>query len=265
MLGMTRVGRAVVPLFLVGTLSLMGQTTAPRVDAASAARGATTYAGDCAKCHGASARGSATAPDLLRSHVVLHDRFEELRGKEFPAVLSKAPHNFEFTAAQLADLSQFLTLSVNNILRSGYSNEPVKLLTGNAKAGEEYFNGDGGCSKCHSVSGDLAGVGKRYPAATLQQKFLFPNSGFRGAGKPPLPKTQVTVTLASSKTVKGTLVRVDDFNVSLRESSGAYATFERGAGVKVELIDPFAGHIALLDKYTDSDIHNLLAYLVTIQ
>jgi hypothetical protein len=196
---------------------------------------------------------------------VLHDRFVQLHGKEFPAVLSKAPHNFDFKEAQLADLSQFLTLSVNKILRSGYSNEPVNLLTGNAKAGEGYFNGEGGCTKCHSVSGDLAGVGKRYSPATLQQKFLFPNSGFRGAGAAPLPKTQVRVTLPSGKSVEGTLVRVDDFNVSLRESSGSYQTFERGAGVKVDLIDPFAGHIALLDRYTDVDIHNLLAYLVTLQ
>ena len=180
-------------------------------------------------------------------------------------MLSKAPHNFDFKEAQLADLSQFLTLSVNKILRSGYSNEPVNLMTGNAKAGEGYFNGEGGCSKCHSVSGDLAGVGKRYSAATLQQKILFPNSGFRGAGRPPAPKMQVAVTLPSGKSAKGTLVRIDDFNVSLRESSGEYQTFERGPGVKVDLIDPLAGHIALLDKYTDPDIHNLLAYLVTLQ
>jgi hypothetical protein len=73
------------------------------------------------------------------------------------------------------------------------------------------------------------------------------------------------VNLPSGKSVEGTLVRVDDFNVSLRESSGSYQTFERGAGVKVDLIDPFAGHIALLDRYTDVDIHNLLAYLVTLQ
>jgi hypothetical protein len=193
--------------------------------------------------------------------VVLHDRFARLHGAEFPPLMTKAPHNFDFNAAQLADLSQFLTLSVNKILREGYSNQPVNLMTGNAKAGEVYFNGEGGCNKCHSVSGDLAGVGKRYSAAVLQQKFLFPNSGSRGAGA----KMQVTVTLPSGESVKGTLVRVDDFNVSLRESSGEYRTFERGAGVKVDLIDPFAGHIALLDRYTDLDIHNLLAYLVTLQ
>jgi hypothetical protein len=202
---------------------------------------------------------------LIRSKVVLHDRFERLHGKELPAVLTKAPHHFELKDAELADLSQFLTFSVNKILRSGYSNEPLNVMTGDAKAGETYFNGAGGCSKCHSVSGDLAGVGKRYPAATLQQKFVFPNAGLRRPGAPPAPKTQVAITLPSGRTIKGTLVRIDDFNVSLRESSGEYQTVDRGAGVKVELIDPLSGHIALLDKYTDADIHNLLAYLVTLK
>jgi hypothetical protein len=193
---------------------------------------------------------------------VLHDRFAVLHGAEFPAVLTKGPHKFDFNTAQLADLSQFLTFSVNKILREGYSNAPVNLMTGNSKAGEQYFNGEGGCSKCHSATGDLAGIGKRYSPAVLQQRFLFPNSGLRGSSA---AKMQVTVTLPSGKSAKGTLVRVDDFNVSLRESSGEYQTFERGAGVKVDLIDPFAGHIALLDRYTDLDIHNLLAYLVTLQ
>ena len=130
-------GRVVLLLLLGATSSLSAQTIAPPVDAAFATRGSALYAASCAKCHGATVRGSSTAPDLIRSNVVLHDRFGQLHGKEFPAVLSKAPHNFDFKEAQLADLSQFLTLSVNKILRSGYSNEPVNLMTGNAKAAAE--------------------------------------------------------------------------------------------------------------------------------
>ena len=182
-------------------------------------------------------------------------------------MLTKAPHNFALDEAQLGDLSQFLTQSVNKILRSGYSNQPLNVLTGNAKAGEEYFNGEGGCNKCHSVTGDLAGVGKRYSPAILQQKFLFPNSGIRGtgpAGAAPPARTEVKVT-SPSGSVQGTLIRLDDFNVMLRDKTGLTHTFERTAGVKVDLIDPFSGHIALLDRLTDTDIHNLLAYLVTIQ
>ncbi len=247
--------------------SAVAQNTVPPVDTAAAARGAGLYGTACASCHGKTARGTTTAPDLIRSTAVLHDRFGQLHGKEFPEVLSKAPHKGAYSSSQLADLSQFLTQSVNKILRSGYSNQPVNMLTGDAKAGETYFNHDGGCSKCHSTTGDLAGVGKRYSAATLQQKFLFPNSGIRGLGTqgaaPPV-KTQVSVATPSGK-YEGTLVRLDDFDVSLRDKGGHYRSFERSANVTVVVDDPFAAHIALLDKYSDKNIHDLLAYLVTIK
>lgn len=259
--------RRLLLLFSCTASSIWAQNVLPPVDAASAGRGATLYAASCAGCHGSSARGTGSAPDLIRSTVVLHDRFVMLHGKEFPDVLGKAPHKGSFTDSQLADLSQFLTLSVNKILRSGYSNQPVNMLTGNAKAGEAYFTGEGGCNKCHSASGDLAGVGKRYSPATLQQKFLFPNSGFRGGGPQSTAapvKPQVTITLPSGQ-LQGTLVRLDDFNVTLRDKAGQYHTVERAPNVKVVVVDPFAAHIALLDKYSDVDIHNLLAYLVTIQ
>ena len=127
-------------------------------------------------------------------------------------------HGFKFSEKELADLSQFLTASVNGILRSGYNSQPTNLLSGDAKAGEAYFNGTGGCSKCHSVSGDLAGVAKRYSVAGLQQKFLFPSFGLFLRRK-----VQVTVTLASGKSYAGDLVSIDDFTVSLREKSGSPA------------------------------------------
>jgi cytochrome c oxidase cbb3-type subunit III len=259
-----RVKMAAVPLLVIATSSLLAQV--PPVDAAAAARGAKVYGESCAKCHGPMAHGTATAPDLIRSTVILHDRYNMLKGREFPAILTKAPHNINLKDTELADLSQFLTGAVNKILRSGYSNTPINVMTGNAQAGEVFFNGAGGCTKCHSATGDLAGLGKRYSAPTLQQKFLFPNAGIRGSAVAPvIKKSQVAVTLSSGKAINGELVRVDDFNVTLREQSGQYMTIARTTGMKVDIIDPYAGHVALLDRYTDPDIHNLLAYLVTLK
>ena len=36
------------------------------------------------------------------------------------------------------------------------------LKAGNADAGKTYFNGAGGCAKCHQVDGNLKGVGGKY-------------------------------------------------------------------------------------------------------
>jgi hypothetical protein len=182
-------------------------------------------------------------------------------------VLKTGPnHNFNLDKEQLLDLSQFLVQSVNKILRSGYSNQPTNLLSGDLKAGEAYFNGAGGCLKCHSTTGDLAGVGKRYDPPTLQQKFLFPNSGGRGLrASRTAKKVQVAVSLPSGKSFSGPLVRIDDFTVAFRDEAGVYRSFLRSSGVKVTTVDPYAAHIALLDKYTDAEIHNLTTYLETLK
>ena len=245
------------------------------VDEAAANRGQQLFASACGQCHGADARGTAKAPDLIRSLPVLHDRMQQLHGAELVPLLQKPNHTFNLTQAQVADISQFLTRSINRILRSGgYYNQPSNLLSGDPKAGEAYFNGAGGCNKCHSPTGDLAGIANRFSPAELQQRFVFPQTGgFAGRGRgaspagggAPHPRPQVAVTPPDGAAVSGTLIRIDDFNVTLEESSGAYRTISRTPGTKVEVTDPYAAHVALLDKYTDADIHNLTAYLETLK
>jgi cytochrome c oxidase cbb3-type subunit III len=266
----TRMWIRVAILVVALPLSLRAQFYQPIVDDTAADRGGQLFAQSCSSCHGADARGTAKGVDLLRSLVVLHDRMQNLKGTEMEAVLKAPPdHNFDLTQPQVADLSQFLVREVDRSLRSGYSNEPTNLLSGDAKAGEAFFNGAGGCTKCHSPTGDLAGVAKRFTPAALQGRWVFPNSAGRGGRGgptgPPIKKAQVTVTSASGQSVTGDLIRVDDFNVTLREASGQYHTWTRVPGLKVQVVDPYATHIALLDKYTDADIHNMTTYLETLK
>jgi cytochrome c oxidase cbb3-type subunit 3 len=94
----------------------------------------------------------------------------------------------------------------------------------------------------------------------LQQRFLFP-SLTRGGGR----QVEVTVTPPTGPAVSGTLVRIDTFNVSLRDAGGEYRAFRRTANVKVEVRDPLAAHHELLDRYTDADMHNLTTYLETLK
>jgi hypothetical protein len=95
----------------------------------------------------------------------------------------------------------------------------------------------------------------------LQQRFLFP-SLTRGGPK----QVEVTVSGSGLRTpVSGALVRMDNFNVSLRDAQGEYRTFRRSSGVKVEVRDPLAAHYALLEQYTDADMHNVVTYLGTLK
>ena len=76
----------------------------------------------------------------------------------------------------------------------------------------------------------------------------------------------VTVTQGDGSNVSGELVRYDDFFVSLRTPDGGYRSFSRvGTGVNIAIEDPLAGHKAFWPEIEDSDIHDVMAYLETLQ
>ena len=229
-----------------------------RIDNAVADRGRAVYAKHCINCHGSTAKGTERGPDLIRSTVVLRDRLGSGIG---PALKASANHQATLSAAEIVELSHFLHQRVEAIASNRNPRGPLPVLTGDPEAGRSYFNGAGGCSTCHSPTGDLAGVATRIPdAANLQQRFLFPSLR-RGGPK----QVEVTVTVRGQPPVSGALVRMDDFAVSLRESSGEYRAFNRGPNVTVTVQDPLAAHQALLDRYTDEDMHNLTAYLARLK
>ena len=247
------------------------------VDPVAADRGRTVYIAECVTCHGPRARGASDGvpepekgPDLVRSLVVLHDRY----GKEIGPFLKKG-HPMQsgrpsagLTDAQVVDLSHFLHQKVADTLRSGPYSKVQNVLTGNAQAGEQYFNGAGGCKNCHSPTGDLAGIGTRLDPPTLQQRFLFPRAGGGrrgGGGGPPPNPIMVTVTPVSGQAITGTLISEDDFTVALRDSSGAYRSFKRGPAVRIVIKDPLQAHIDLLQHYTDKNMHDIVAYLETLK
>lgn len=233
-------------------------------------RGAQAYATNCAGCHGPKARGNVGAPDLVRSLLVLDDEKGILIG---PVIRNGRPDagmpKLNLTEQQIADIVAWLhvqTYAADH--RTTY--EFLDVLTGDAKKGEAYFNAT--CTACHSATGDLRGIGKRYDPFTLQGRWLQPRgSGRGGRGAEPVQNSKraaitVTVTLVSGQTFSGELVRIDDFNVALRDAAGEYHSYMRSGGSpKVEVHDPLKAHTDLLSKYTDPDIHNVTAYLASLK
>lgn len=238
-------------------------------DAATLEAGKKTFTANCAFCHGSNAKGGESGPDLLRSLLVLHDENGASIGQ---VVLNGRPDKgmpkFNMSSEQISQIAAFLHDSVRAAAeRGGY--KILNIVVGDPKAGEAYFNGAGQCNTCHSVTGDLAHIGSKDEPVEIQQKIVMPRErryGPRAAPETPGEAITATVTLPSGESLTGRLEHIDDFSVSLIDSSGDYHSFPRiGETPKIELHDPMKGHIALLSKYTDSDIHNLTAYLVTLK
>ena len=80
------------------------------------------------------------------------------------------------------------------------------------------------------------------------------------------PPINVTVTLPSGEKVTGVLDRLDDFVVSLTQADGTHRSFRTtGNTPSVEVHDPLQPHKDLLRVYSDADIHNVTAFLVTLK
>jgi mono/diheme cytochrome c family protein len=254
-------------------------------DRAAVDRGKAAFAG-CGACHGLDARGGTglTDVDLLRSHLVLQD---DRQGTGLKAFLQNEHPTNGLAAVMsalddraLTDITEWLHYQVAVASERG-AYKPLDILTGDAKAGEAYFNGAGRCSTCHSPTGDLKGIAARLEPMALQNAIVtgIGGRGGRGrggragrgraaAGGRGTAKT-ARVTLASGETITGTLENDDPFMISVRLPDGRmrtiYKDFRTGASPRIVIEDPLQAHLDLLQKYTDDDIHNLTAYLWTLK
>lgn len=226
-------------------------------DPAAVERGGALFLQKCAGCHGKTAKGTTHAPDLVRSLLVLDDE----KGILIAPVIhngrpDKGMPKFDLNDAQVNDLVAWLHVQTYAADHRG-TYAFIETLTGNAKAGETFFQAN--CARCHSATGDLKGIGDKYDPHTLQGRWLQPRRTAKSAQK-------LTVTLKNGQTLTGVMDRLDDFDVALRDANGEFHSFSReGDYPKVVVDDPLKAHTQLLRKYSDDDIHNVTAYLVTVK
>jgi len=265
-----------------GVASFPAQQRDP-ADPAVVARGRAIYDTDCRSCHGADLRGGEQGgSNLLRATPVLNDR----EGESIQQVL-QATHKGRLSSPGLsADDMKALAAFIHSILAlaPGQGAPPpgppreLKVLVGDAAAGERYFAAR--CASCHSVTGDLKGIGTRDLGPVALQNLWVAGGrgagggrGGRGAGAAaaPAPLTtrrepRVVVTLPTGQKYEGRLERIDDFIVTLTQADGTPRSFRRNGDVpKVDVSDPLDAHRNLLPVYTDKDIWDVTAYLAGVK
>lgn len=256
-------------LLLAGFAHSAAQTAAPAATPASpilsqpyppelVASGGALFRQDCSFCHGRDAGGGESGPDLTRSKLVTAD----VGGDRIGAVVrngrpDKGMPRFAYSDQQITSLMAFLHTQQSDALAQKGGRKGVDvadLQTGNVEAGRQYFEGAGGCATCHSPSGDLAGIASRYQGLELEEQMLYPKHAM----------SKVTVTLVSGQMITGTLAYLDEFTVGLLDSTATYRSWRTG-DVQYKVDAPVDAHVELFAKYTDADIHNLMAYLQTLR
>lgn len=248
-----------------------GQKRAPD-DPQQIARGKTLFAINCRGCHGADLRGGDLGgPNLLRSQAALSD----LHGELIVPIIHGARQQMGMPAIGLSDAdANAVAAYVRSVIETiqgqgappGGGQQPPSILVGNANEGKAFFAAK--CSGCHSATGDLSKIADRIPdPKRLQNAWVA--GGMRGEDDQASSSARAvsaTVTEPAGETVEGQLVRIDEFFVTLKLPDGSERTFRRqGDTPAVVLKDPLKGHRDLLSQYSNKDIHDVTAYLVTLK
>jgi len=248
-------------------------------DPAVIARGKGLYESVCAACHGIDLRGGQQGgPNLLRSQIVLQDKEGELivpiaqNGRPTPTLGTIPMPPIPMAPDDIKAVAEYLHSVLARAERQGRppeegrAVEPERVLVGDRQAGRAYF--DAQCSRCHSTA-DMQGVASRVSNPRELQDLWVSGGGGRGRGRgrgAAAPAATVTVTPANGARVEGRLARLDDFVVSLVQEDGTRRTFTRnGADPKVEVNDPADAHRKLVPTLSDTNMHNVTAYLWSLK
>jgi cytochrome c oxidase cbb3-type subunit 3 len=235
-------------------------TTAQTFPADQIASGQRIFTAQCGFCHGRDAMGGESGPDLTRTAVVA----EDVRGDKLGPLLragrvDKGMPAFTLSASDLGAIVAYVhdqKAKAESLTGGRRTVDIADLQTGDPEAGRKYFAG--ACASCHSPTGDLAGVATRLRGLPLLQRMLYPAPGRDGS------KATVTVTIAPGQTMTGRLAYRDEFTIALTDANGWYRAWPTRQ-VTFVVNDPLQAHIDQLGKYTDGDMHDVLAYLQTLR
>lgn len=184
---------AIVPMLTIGhRASARQERDAGGFKAPTVAleRGRAVYVlNHCHFCHGDDlTRATMGAANLSQSALVGADEDGNAIGPlvkaGLPNLQTAMPSYVELTSQEIVDLARYI-----HYLRQQARFRELSRVSdapgGDRSAGEAYFNGAGKCRSCHSVSGDLAGIGRKYDTATLRLRILRPGPAMPAEGAPP--------------------------------------------------------------------------------
>ena len=243
-----------------------GQVRPPE-DPAKVIHGKALYGINCQACHGADLRGGDMGgPNLLRSQAALTDQHGEqiipiIQGARMAQGMPNIGLNDEDAGAVAAYIRSVIATIGGQGAPPGEKAKPLNIVVGDAARGQEYFAAH--CASCHSVTGDLKDIATKYPdPVQLQAHWVAGGANNRRAPN----QATVDVTVAPGKKISGKLVRIDDFLVTLQLSDGTQRSFTRKGPVPMVVVhNPMQAHRDMLPRYTDRDIHDVTAYLVTLK
>jgi putative heme-binding domain-containing protein len=224
----------------------------PDIDA-----GAGLYAANCVACH---ANGQGVPGVDLRSGQFRHaSTDEELQLVIQNGIPGTAMPSHAYNTAELTGLVAYIRTMKD------YGSKLVEL--GDAEKGKALFEDQGECLHCHRVNGkgsrvalDLSNAGLTNPPAYLQRALLDPNSI-----AVEMPENRfIRAVTNKGTTIIGRRLNEDTFTIQLIDNHENLVSIEK-ADLRSYTILKDSPMPSLKGKFTDAQISDLVAYLVTLK
>jgi putative heme-binding domain-containing protein len=267
--------RAVLLLGCVVALLVRGfglVTTPARGDPSAAEKqaaleeGQALYRGLCSGCHGGAGRGGK-GPDLTDErwiHGGSDDDIARVIRNGVPKTTMK-----KLGDSLKEEQIRKLILYVRSLARSPGETVWKPYLGGDAKVGSKLFfdsKGKAQCAKCHAVGGEGGRVGpsldriaSRRAAEYVMQSILEPSKDI----DPQYEAVQVVTT--KGRTVVGLRVNESNFSIQLREENGQFHSFLKRDLEEVVVLKKSLMPDNLAEQLTVKELHDLFAYLMSLQ
>jgi putative heme-binding domain-containing protein len=243
----------------------VARSAAPQ-DAPDLAEGQALFRGLCSGCHGGAGRGGK-GPDLTDNRWI-HGGTDQDISRVISNGVPKTTMK-KLGDALKADQIQKLIAYIHSLARSSTEGTWRPYIAGDPLAGRKLFfdqNGKPQCVKCHSVGGEGGRIGpaldriaSRRSPEFIMQSILQPSSEIA-------PEYEsVVVATKDGRVITGLRVNETNFSIQIHEENGQFHSLLKRDLEEVKALKKSLMPENLAEVVTVKDLHDLFAYLMTLE
>jgi putative heme-binding domain-containing protein len=244
-----------------------GKTTRPTAEEQAALEeGQALFRGLCSGCHGGAGRGGK-GPDLTDDRWIHGDKDEDIARviREGVAKTTMKKLGEALKEEQIQKLVHY----IRSLARSPGEATWKPYLAGDPKAGQKLFfdpKGKALCAKCHTVAGEGGRIGPPLDRLANRRSPEYVMESILEPSKDIDPMYEaVQVVTAKGKPIVGLRVNESNFSIQLREENGQFHSFLKRDLEEVTVLKKSLMPENFAEQLTVKELHDLFAYLMTLQ
>jgi putative heme-binding domain-containing protein len=232
---------------------------------AALAEGQALFRGLCSGCHGGAGRGGK-GPDLTDQRWIHGDKDADIAR----VIREGVPRTTMKKLSELKDDQVAkIILHVRSLARGPGESTWQPYLKGDPVAGRKLFfdeKGKAQCAKCHTINGEGGRVGpaldriaNRRSGEYIMESIVLPSKDI----DPDYEAVQV-LTLGG-KVITGLRINESNFSIQLREENGTFHSFMKSELESVVVLKKSLMPDNMPEVLTVKELHDLFAYLMTLE